>query len=78
MNKKKKIFIRNLSGLVVMVLLVSGMAYLSLSNDPISVEYVETGDPTTTLIKELHTKTGKIDYYFEKVDGMGNIERTLP
>ncbi len=61
-----------------MVLLVSGMAYLSLFNDPISVEYVETNDPTTTLIKELHTKTGKIDYYFEKVDGMGNIERNTP
>ncbi len=78
MNKKKKIFIRNLSGLIIMVLLVSGMAYLAVFNDPILVENVPTGDPTTTLIKEIHTKSGKIDYYFEKIDGMGNIERSIP
>lgn len=78
MNKKCKIFYRNLSGLIVMVLLVTGMAYLALFNDPISVEVIQTGDPSTTLIKEIHTKSGKIDYYFEKIDGMGNIERNIP
>lgn len=78
MNKKRKIFIRNLLGLIALVLVLAGMSYLTLYNDPILVEVIQTGDPTTTLIKEIHTKSGKIDYYFEKIDGMGNIERTLP
>jgi len=78
MRKQKKKFIINLSGLIALVLVVTGMAYLTLYNDPILVEIIQTGDPNTTLIKEIHTKSGKVDYYFEIIDGMGNIQRESP
>lgn len=60
-------------GLAVMVLFVTGLAYLVLFNDPIVETEYDTGNDRTSLIIREHTKTGEKDYIYGVVDGVGNI-----
>jgi len=65
-------------GVSVMVLFLSGMAYLIIFNDPITEQEYDTGNPDTTLLVRTHTLTGEKEYIYGVTDGVGGTEKNNP
>ena len=73
MKRQTKKNIINIAGITVMVLFATGLLYLVIFNDPITETVYDTGDPNTSLIIREHMKTGKKDYIYGVVDGVGSV-----
>ena len=73
MKKRTKYNIARVITLSVIGLFFTGVGYLIFINDPVVEREYETDDPNTSLILREHIKTGKIDYIYGVVDGVGNI-----